>query len=159
MSDEQITVDLAHPIEVDGKTVSSLTLRRPLVRDLIAAERQPGEIGQETATLAACAGIPFEAAGRLDAADYRAITLRAELAFASTVAAQRRIIEDAGLGFMLAPADGQDPSGDPGSTGATAEPSSSSTASPAGGSPKSLDLTAAELVAWCDAAAALQKQR
>ena len=118
-----VDIPLSHPIEVDGETVSSLTLRRPLVKDMIAAERQPGAIGQEAATISACAGLPFEAVGRLDAEDYRRVLLRAELAFASTPADQRRVIEEAGLGFMLAPADGQAPSAGTGSREASGAPS------------------------------------
>lgn len=118
-----VTVPLLHPIDVDGKTLSSLTLRRPLVRDMIAAERQPGATGQEAAIISACGGIPFEAAGRLDAEDYRRITLQSELAFASTAAAQRRIIEAAGLGFMLVPDEVRDPSAAPDSPEATGAPS------------------------------------
>ena len=38
--------------EVRGKTYTSLTVRRPLVRDLIAADRQPGDVaGRSRAVL------------------------------------------------------------------------------------------------------------
>ena len=83
MSTDTITTSLSRPIEVDGKTVDSVTLRRPLVRDLIEAERQPGEVGQDAAVLAACSGLPFEAVGRMDAGDYRRIMAEAELGFFS----------------------------------------------------------------------------
>ena len=86
MSENTVAITLDHPIEINGTTRTSLTLRRPLVRDLIAAERQPGDIAQEAALIAACADIPFEAAGRLDAADYS------------------KIVSEAGLGFFSAPA-------------------------------------------------------
>ena len=135
MSGDTISVSLDHPIDVDGRTVSSLTLRRPLVKDLIAAERQPGDIAQEAALLAECSGLPFEAVGRLDASDYRAITLRSELAFASTPDDQRRILIEAGLGFMLVPDGAPDPSAAPESPEASGAPSSPSTAGPAGASP------------------------
>ena len=68
---------LTHPITVDGKRTSVLSLRRPLVRDLIAAERQPGDVGASAALLALCAGIPFLNFSMLDAADYRALTREA----------------------------------------------------------------------------------
>lgn len=80
-SAKTVTLPLDRPIEVDGKTVSELTLRRPLVRDLIVAERQPGQIGQEAALLALCSGIPFEAVGRLDADDYRRVVAEGDAAF------------------------------------------------------------------------------
>ena len=81
-----VSVTLDHPIEINGATRSSLTLRRPLVRDLIAAERQPGEIAQEAALVSACADIPMEAVGRLDAADYRKIVSESDLGFFSDIA-------------------------------------------------------------------------
>ena len=118
MTADRVTVDLDHPIEVDGAAVASLSLRRPLVRDLIAAERQPGEIGQEAAVIAACSGLSFEAVGRLDATDYR------------------RVLRESQLGFFSDAAGTPDPSGAPASTAASGEPSSSSTAGPAGASPK-----------------------
>ena len=116
MTGDQVAVSLSRPIEVDGKTISSLTLRRPLVRDLIAAERQPGDIAQEAALLSLCAGIPFETIGRLDAADYR------------------RIVHKAELGFTPNSAGPPDPSGAPGSPAEPCAPSSSSTSGPAGDS-------------------------
>ncbi len=116
MTEDQITVTLTHPIEIDGKTVSSLTLRRPLVKDLIAAERQPGYVGQDAALLAQCAGINFADVGKIDAGDYR------------------RIIGESDLGFFSSDAGPQEPSGDPASTAASGAPSSSSTDQPAGAS-------------------------
>ena len=105
MSENTVTVTLDHPIEINGATRTSLTLRRPQVRDLIAAERQPGEIAQEAALIAGCADIPFEAVGRLDAADYS------------------KIVSEAGLGFFSAPAGPPVPSGGPGSKAEPDEPS------------------------------------
>lgn len=117
MSGDTVSVPLSHPIDVDGKTVSTLTLRRPVVRDLIAAERQPGEIAQEASVLSACSGLPFDAVGRIDAADYR------------------RIVRQAELGFFSGAAETQDPSAAPKSPEASGAPSSSSPDGPAGASP------------------------
>lgn len=117
MNADQVIVPLSRPIDVDGKSVSSLTLRRPLVRDLIAAERQPGEIAQEAYLVSACSGLPFEAVGRMDAADYR------------------RIVRESELGFTSGAAGTQAPSGTPESPEASGAPSSSSTDAPAGASP------------------------
>ena len=117
MSDGSITVDLSHPIEVDGRTVSSVSVRRPLVKDLIKAERQPGEIGQEAALLSSCSGLSFDAVGRLDAADYR------------------RIVREAELGFTSPGAGTPDRSDIPESPEASGGPSSPSTDGPAGASP------------------------
>ena len=48
-------------------------MRRPLVRDLIAAERQQGEVAGDAALLAICADVPFADFGHLDAEDYRGL--------------------------------------------------------------------------------------
>ena len=39
---ESATITLLHPIEANGVTVSSVAMRRPIVRDLRAAQRQAG---------------------------------------------------------------------------------------------------------------------
>ena len=73
MSDTTFTHTLAHPVTVRGKTYAELTIRRPLVRDMIAADRQPGPMGKDAALVAACAGIDITDFGHVDAADFRAI--------------------------------------------------------------------------------------
>lgn len=73
-SPDSFNYTLTHPISHDGERISVLTLRRPLVRDLINAERQPGDVGSSSALLAACAGIPLTTFSLLDAADYRGLT-------------------------------------------------------------------------------------
>ena len=103
---ERVTVTLSHPVEYQGKTVDTLQCRRPLVRDLIAAERQDGEIAREAALLARCADVDYAMIGLVDAADYH------------------RAARAVGLDFF-----GAAPTG--------AEPSSSSTPGPAGGSTSS----------------------
>ena len=69
---------LLRPKTVRNKTYESLTVRRPLVRDLIAAERQPGKVGGDAALIAICADIPFSDFGHLDAGDFRAAMQLAE---------------------------------------------------------------------------------
>ena len=73
MSADTFTYTLRRPLDVGGKRIETVTVRRPLVRDLIAADRQPGETGGTAALVAICAGIPLADFGGLDAADYRAI--------------------------------------------------------------------------------------
>ncbi len=70
---EKLTVSLKRPLTVDGKTLSTLELRRPLVRDLIAADRQQrasGPVAGDAALLAEIAGVPFAEFGSMDAVDY-----------------------------------------------------------------------------------------
>lgn len=68
---------LARPVEIRGRTYTTLTVRRPLVRDLIAAERQPGATASDAALLAICADVPFGDFGHLDAGDFRTMLERA----------------------------------------------------------------------------------
>ena len=72
------THTLKHPAKVRGTELKTLTLRRPLVRDLIAAERQPGDVGGTAALLAICAGVSLGDFGYLDAEGYRALAAEAE---------------------------------------------------------------------------------
>ena len=103
------TFPLAHPVEHGGKTYTKITVRRAKVRDIIAAERQPGETAREAQLLAILADVPFGMVGDMDAGDYHSICARAGIGFL--------------LGAFLAA-----PSGDS---------SSPSTPAPAGDSPTS----------------------
>lgn len=100
-------VPLTHPVEYQGRTVDTLECRRPLVRDLIAAERQDGELAREAALLARCADVDYAMVALMDAADYH------------------RAVRALGIDFFGAPP----------STGGA--PSSSSTPGPDGGSTSS----------------------
>lgn len=73
-SQDTFAYTLKRPVTIRNTSYSKLTLRRPLVRDLIAAERQPGDIAGSAALLAICSGVPFADFGYLDAEDYRALS-------------------------------------------------------------------------------------
>lgn len=78
MSDDAtFTFTLTRPVEVRGRTYSAITVRRPLVRDLIAAERQPGATASDAALLAICADVPIGDLGYFDAGDFRSLLIRA----------------------------------------------------------------------------------
>ena len=64
---------LRHPVQLDNSAITMITVRRPLVRDLIVAERQPGDLGSSAALLAVCAGLDFLAVGKFDAEDFSAV--------------------------------------------------------------------------------------
>jgi len=67
-------VELKYPIEVDGVTVSVLSLRRPRVRDRLAAEKLgKSDAEKEIALIALLAEIPHEALHELDMGDYSAV--------------------------------------------------------------------------------------
>ena len=81
MSEQKLK--LAYPVKLaDGCTLAELTLRRPRVRDLKNAARYSDKTEeQETALLAALAGLTPEDLDEFDLADYRALqdTFRAML--------------------------------------------------------------------------------
>ena len=70
---ESATVALLHPIEVNSATVSTVTMRRPIVRDLRAAQRQAGSSAAEVELMMfsnLCELAP-EAIELMDLGDYR----------------------------------------------------------------------------------------
>ena len=87
--DETLVFALERPITHQQRAYETLTLRRPLVRDLIAAERQPGETGQDAALVAACADVPLGVVAQMDAADFKRLQREAAplLADAASAAA------------------------------------------------------------------------
>ena len=70
---------LSRPTTIRNKEYAELTVRRPLVRDLITADRQPGDIASSAALLAVCTDVPFADFGYFDAEDFRAILAKGEL--------------------------------------------------------------------------------
>lgn len=72
----EFTHTLARPFRIRGKQHSVLTVRRPLVRDLIAADRQPGAVAAAAALVAVCADVPVADFGYMDAEDFRAVLAR-----------------------------------------------------------------------------------
>jgi hypothetical protein len=69
-----LTIELAYPISHDGVTVSSLTLKRPTVSDVMRVNRDgngPAEI--ELLMVSLLSGLPAEAVGKLDMQDYGAV--------------------------------------------------------------------------------------
>ena len=75
---DSFTHKLARSFEIRKKSYSELIIRRPLVRDLIMADRQPGQVASSAALVAVCADIPIGDFGYMDAGDFRAILTRGE---------------------------------------------------------------------------------
>lgn len=68
------TINLKHPIQLEGRELKSITLRRPKVADILRAKKaSEDDAEQEVATVAALAGIPPAAVEDLDLADYKVI--------------------------------------------------------------------------------------
>lgn len=71
---ETKTVKLRHPVEVDGTTHSELTMRRPLVGDLRAAQRSAGAgatpADVEIATFTNLCEVPPALWDKMDLGDY-----------------------------------------------------------------------------------------
>ena len=65
------TIKLAHPVEADGGTVSALQLRRPVVRDMLAADKAAGsEAEKEVRMFANLCEVAPGVIEALDLADY-----------------------------------------------------------------------------------------
>ena len=68
---EKKTVKLRYPLTVDGAAVEELAMRRPLVRDMRAAQRAgDGRAGAEVALFANLCEIAPEAIDGMDLGDY-----------------------------------------------------------------------------------------
>jgi len=68
------TITLKHPITVDGETLNELTLRRPKVRDMLAADKQSGsDAEKEIRTFANLCEVAPSVIEELDMADYQAL--------------------------------------------------------------------------------------
>ena len=72
----EFTHTLTRPFRIRGREHTTLTVRRPLVRDLIAADRQPGSVAAAAALVAVCADVPVADFGYMDAEDFRAVLAR-----------------------------------------------------------------------------------
>ena len=65
------TIKLTYPVSVDGAEVNSLTLRRPVVMDMIAADKAAGsEAEKEVQMFANLCEVPPGVIKALDLADY-----------------------------------------------------------------------------------------
>jgi hypothetical protein len=67
-----VTIDLKYPIEVEGATLSQITMRRPKVRDQLTAMKAEGsEVDQELRLFAHLCEQSPQALEDLDLADYQ----------------------------------------------------------------------------------------
>jgi len=68
------TMKLKHPIQVDGREVGELTLRRPKVRDMIVADKAGGtDAEKEVRVFSNLCEVPPSAIEEMDLADYGAL--------------------------------------------------------------------------------------
>lgn len=68
------TIQLKVPVTVNGITVSTLTLRRPKVRDLEAIDKVQGDIAKSISLIANLAEWTPEDVRELDAADFATVS-------------------------------------------------------------------------------------
>jgi len=67
-------VKLAHPVEAEGRTLDRLLMRRPRVRDMLAAEKRSGsDAEKEVAMFASLCEVAPSVIESLDLADYQAL--------------------------------------------------------------------------------------
>ena len=71
-TDETKTIQLRYPVKADGATIEQLTMRRPLVKDLHAAQRAgAGAAETEVALFANLCEVTPETLDEMDLGDYR----------------------------------------------------------------------------------------
>ena len=74
MSELMIDIALSVPIEHEGKKIDSLKLRRPIVADMLAAQKvSTNEPERELNLIAVLTGVPRAAVEKLDMRDYMAL--------------------------------------------------------------------------------------
>lgn len=76
------TFSLSYPVEHDGKSIASVELRRPKVKDMLRAEKARdagGDLGVAVALVAAIADLPLEVIEQVDATDFGPIAEAIEL--------------------------------------------------------------------------------
>ena len=64
------TINLKHPIQVDGREVAQLTLRRPKVRDLEVMDKVPGDVAKAVTLVSNLAELTPDQVRELDAEDF-----------------------------------------------------------------------------------------
>ena len=74
MPDGAKTVALQYPIEANGETLTSLTLRRPKMGDMKAMDGVTGDVARQAALIGALAGIPPSSVDELDGEDFMTIS-------------------------------------------------------------------------------------
>ena len=68
------TIQLKHPIKVEGTEIDSLTIRRPKVRDLKVIDQTKGEVARGIALVATLCDIPEPSVNEMDAEDFQAVS-------------------------------------------------------------------------------------
>ena len=64
------TLELKHPITVDGVEIKEINLRRPKAVDLEAMDKAPGEVGKALLLISNLAELPLDKVRELDAEDF-----------------------------------------------------------------------------------------
>ncbi len=71
MTDKKtVTVTLDDPVEHDGKTYTTLTLRKMKARDLVAGDLVTGQTRKAFAIFASMAGVPIQVIEELEVDDF-----------------------------------------------------------------------------------------
>ena len=77
------TIKLAHPVKVDGVEIDSITIRRPIVKDLIIAARakNTNEVDQASRLVSILSELSPKTIESLDVADFTKIDAKVESFF------------------------------------------------------------------------------
>ena len=64
------TIELKHPITVDGVEIKEINLRRPKAVDLEVMDKAPGEVGKAILLISNLAELPLDKIRELDGEDF-----------------------------------------------------------------------------------------
>jgi hypothetical protein len=73
-ADGSITVDLKYPVPSEGETKSTITLRRPRIKELRAMDAAKGNVSATALLIGALAAWAPSSVDLIDAADFNAIS-------------------------------------------------------------------------------------
>ncbi|MCZ7468511.1 phage tail assembly protein [Agrobacterium sp. O3.4] len=73
---DAISVTLAKPVELEGKTYTELTFREPEVGDLIVADEVTSDIARLVTLLALISEVPLPAFKKIKGSDFKAIVTK-----------------------------------------------------------------------------------
>lgn len=72
------TIKLSEPISFNGESWAEVTVRKPTLADMLAADRVEGEKSKEAAIYASICGIDFDTFIRMAPTDYMAVVAAAD---------------------------------------------------------------------------------
>lgn len=95
-----LTVTLGQPVEHDGKSYPSLTLRKMKAKDLVAGDLVTGDTRKAFALFASMAGVPIQVIEELDVDDFEKLGREAAPLMGKSAIAAAAKLEKAQAGSL-----------------------------------------------------------